>query len=163
MVTKKNLTLLVWLCRNKISKKTGLIPIYVRITISSDSDEMSTGKKILGTNWDNDKKIATGNGPEVKEVNDRIFQIQADLNRHYIVLDAMYTKVTPEMLKNVYNGLPAVTEHKSKGKEEVELTLMKAVEQHIAFVQEMVERKKLATGTLKTFKTTRIKLHEFLV
>jgi site-specific recombinase XerD len=163
MVTKKNLSLLIWLCRNKISKKTGLIPIYVRITINGDSDEMSTGIKILDTNWDNDKKITKGNEPEGKEVNDRIAQIQADLKRHFIVLDAMYTTVTPEMLKNVYNGLPVVTKHKSKVKDkETEPTLMEAADRHIAFVQEMVERKKLATGTLKTFKTTRIKLYEFL-
>jgi site-specific recombinase XerD len=161
MVTKKNLSLLVWLCRNKINKKTGLIPIYVRITINGNSDEMSTGKKILDTNWNNDKKIAKGNDLEGKEVNDRIFQIQADLKRHFIVLDAMYTTVTPEMLKNVYNGLPVVTQYKSKDKEG-ELTLMEAADRHISFVIEMVEKKKLATGTLKTFRTTRIKLHEFL-
>jgi hypothetical protein len=85
MVTKKNLSLLVWLCRNKISKKNGPNTIYVRITINGDSDEMSTGKKILDTNWDNDKKVAKGNYLEGKEVNDRISQIQANQRKFVLI------------------------------------------------------------------------------
>lgn len=161
MVTKKNLSILVWLCRNKKSKRTGLVPIYLRITINSESDELSSGRKTLESIWDKERKKVVGDGPQINEVNDRISQIQADLKRHFIVLDAMYTLVTPQMLKNVYHGLPAMTEKELKGKNK-ELTLMEAADRHIAFVEEMVERNKLAVGTLKTFKTTRIKLREYL-
>lgn len=161
MVTKKNLSILVWLCRNKKSKRTGRVPIYLRITINSESDELSSGRKTLECAWDNETKKVIGDKPEINEVNDRISQIQADLKRHFIVLDAMYTLVTPQMLKNVYNGLPAMTEKELKGKKK-EMTLLEAADRHISFVEEMVDRNKLAIGTLKTFRTTRIKLREFL-
>lgn len=62
MVTKKNLSVLVWLCRNKKSKKSGLVPIYLRITINSESDELSSGRKTLESVWDNERKKVVGDG-----------------------------------------------------------------------------------------------------
>jgi hypothetical protein len=136
----------VHLYRNKKSKRTGMVPIYLRITINSKSDELSSGRKRLECAWDNETKKVIGDKPETNEINDRISQIQADLKRHFIVLDAMYTIVTPEMLRNVYHGLPAMTEKELKGKKK-EMNLLEAADRHISFVEEMVERNKLAVGT----------------
>jgi site-specific recombinase XerD len=162
MVTQSKLSILIWLMRSKASKKTGFIPVYARITIDNDSDEISTGAKILAEHWDSRLKRAKLKSPGAEIINNTITQISVDLRRHHIVLDAQYTRVTPKMLKNVYKGLPAIPDEVSKAKEVMEPTLIELANKHIAFVEEMVAIKKLSKGLLTIFKTTRSKILEFL-
>jgi integrase len=162
MVTQRKLSILIWLMRSKANKKTCLIPIYARITIDNDSDEISTGTKILAEHWDSHLKMAKPKSPASEEINNRIRQLIVDLKRYYIVLDAQYTRVTPEMLKNVYKGLPAIPPDVLKAKEVINPTLIEVVDKHISFVEEMVNIKKLSKGLLTIFKTTRAKILEFL-
>jgi site-specific recombinase XerD len=162
MVTQSKLSILIWLMRSKASKKTGFIPVYARITIDNDSDEISTGAKILPEHWDARLKMAKLKSPEAENTNNRISQLIVDLKRHYIVLDAQYTRVTPQMLKNVYKGLPAIPVEVVNAKEVKEPTLIEVVDKHIAFVEQMVAINKLSKGLLTIFRTTRGKLLEFL-
>ena len=55
MKIKQNLFILFFLRKNKISKN-GKIPIYIRITIDTDSDEISLGQKVQANQWDDNKK-----------------------------------------------------------------------------------------------------------
>jgi site-specific recombinase XerD len=162
MNTQSKLSILIWLNRCKAGKKTGLIPIYARITIDNDYDEISVGTKILAEHWDSRSKMAKVKSPGAELINNKITQLIVDLKRHHILLDAQYTSVTPEMLKNVYKGLPAIPVEVSKAKEVMEPTLIEVVDKHIAFVEEMVTIKKLSKGLLTIFKTTRSKILEFL-
>ncbi|MBC7485860.1 MAG: tyrosine-type recombinase/integrase [Cytophagaceae bacterium] len=66
------------------------------------------------------------------------------------------------MLKNVFRGLPAIPAAVVLSNEEPSLTLLQAVNNHIAFVEEMVDKGKLSKGLLTIFKTTRTKIIEFL-
>jgi site-specific recombinase XerD len=162
MVTQSKLSILIWLMRSKASKKTGFIPVYARITIDNDSDEISTGAKILPEHWDSRLKMAKLKSPEAENTNNRISQLIVDLKRHYIVLDAQYTRVTPQMLKNVYKGLPAIPVEVVNAEEVKEPTLIEVVDKHISFVEDMVAIKKLSKGLLTIFKTTRSKILEFM-
>jgi site-specific recombinase XerD len=162
MTTRTKMSILIWLNRCKAGKKTGLIPIYARITIDNDSDEISVGAKISADDWDSRLKLAKLKSPGAEAINNRITQLVVDLKRHYIVLDAQYTRVSPEMLKNVYKGLPAIPDEVSKPKEVMEPTLIEVANKHIAFVEEMVAINKLSKGLLTIFKTTRSKILEFL-
>lgn len=45
MKVNEDLSILFWLNRQK-STKDGLVPIYVRITVTGDRDGFSSGKKI---------------------------------------------------------------------------------------------------------------------
>lgn len=162
MTTTSKLSILIWLNRCKASKKTGLIPIYARITIDNDYDEISTGAKISAEHWENRLKLAKLKSPGAEDINNRIAQLIVDLKRHYILLDAQYTRVTPGMLKNVFKGLPVIPVEVLKAKEVKEPTLIEVVCKHIAFVEEMVAIKKLSKGLLTIFKTTKGKILEFL-
>jgi site-specific recombinase XerD len=162
MYIQNKLSILIWLNRPKATKKTGHIPVYARITIDSDYDEISVGTKVLPQHWDNRSKLAMAKSPDAEAVNSRISQVVVDLKRHFILLDAQYTNVSPQMLKNVFRGLPAIPAEPIANNEKQSLTLLQAVNNHIAFVEEMVDKGKLSKGLLTIFKTTRTKIIEFL-
>ncbi|MBC7485859.1 MAG: hypothetical protein H7282_03820 [Cytophagaceae bacterium] len=83
---QNKLSILIWLNRPKASKKTGHIPVYARITIDSDYDEISVGAKVLAQYWDNRSKLAMAKSPDVDVVNSRISQVVVDLKRHFVLL-----------------------------------------------------------------------------
>jgi hypothetical protein len=72
MYIQNKLSILIWLNRPKATKKTGHIPVYARITIDSDYDEISVGTKVLPQHWDNRSKLAMAKSPDAEAVNSRI-------------------------------------------------------------------------------------------
>lgn len=162
MHVQNKLSILIWLNRPKASKKTGHIPVYARITINSDYDEISVGVKVLPQQWDSRLKAVIAKSPGAEAINSRISQVIVDLKRHFIILNAQYTGVSPLMLKNVFKGLDANPAKTLQVKEESSLTLLEAANDHICFVEAMVAKKKLSKGLLTIFKTTRAKIMGFL-
>ena len=104
---KQNLTVLFWLYRQK-AKADGKAPIYARITIDGKYTEISTGKKVNPASWDSDTKQVTGSGLEVKLANQKLAQLQTDVERIFNGLQTQFPEVTPAMVKNVYLGKPAI-------------------------------------------------------
>jgi hypothetical protein len=105
MIKNQKLSILFWLNRLK-ARNDNFIPIYARITIDGDRDEISTGKIVLSDNWDNEGKRATKDDPDHKVINGKILQVEASLERHFTVLQTQHERITPLMLKNAFNGLP---------------------------------------------------------
>ncbi len=101
---KQNLTVLFWLYRQK-AKADGKAPIYARITIDGKYTEISTGKKVNPSSWDLDTKRVTGSGLEVKLVNQKLVQIQTDVER-------------------IFNGLPFNINSREKDKEKSILSML---------------------------------------
>ena len=100
---KQNLTVLFWLYRQK-AKADGKAPIYARITIDGKYTEISTGKKVNPASWDLNVKQVTGSGLEVKLANQKLAQLQTDVERIFNGLQTQFREVTPAMVKNVYLG-----------------------------------------------------------
>jgi site-specific recombinase XerD len=169
MKNHQNLTLLFWHRKSKPDTR-GYAPVICRISIEGEpEEEISTGKKVLLNEWSLENKKAIGNSKEAKETNLKISELTVDLTRHFTVLQIQYEKITPLMLKNVYQGKPADLQREIKEtrkiiKEEKPRTptLLQAVDLHISNFEKMVERDLRSNETLKQWRSTRNKLHEFL-
>ena len=104
---KQNLTVVFWLYRQK-AKTDGKAPIYARVTIDGKYTEISTGKKVNPAFWDLGGKQVTGSGLEVKLANQKLAQLQTDLERTFNGLQTQFPQVTPAVVKNVYFGKLAI-------------------------------------------------------
>ena len=161
MKSNQKLTLLFWHRKSK-ADNNGNAPIICRISIDGEEEEMSIGRKVHLNKWDAESKRAIG-GTEEKKTNQKIVQVTADLERHFTVLQLEHEFITPIMLKNVYNGLPA--EHqKGRPKPEAQqtATLLQVADMHIRDFTKMVEKELRSYETLKQWKATRKKIVEFL-
>lgn len=159
---KQNLTVLFWLYRQK-AKADGKAPIYCRVTIDGKCTEISTGKKVHPDLWDSDSKQATGSGIDVKLTNQKIVQLQADVERVFNGLLTQHAEVTPAMVKNVFLGLPAVEEPKQPVKVAAapEQTFMEVFTDFIAKFEKRVEKEQRSYETLKHWRTTKKKVAAF--
>ncbi|MBC7830079.1 MAG: hypothetical protein H7122_20205 [Chitinophagaceae bacterium] len=72
MNVKQKLSILFYLKRNKINRD-GKSPLYARVTIDGLKEEISTGCKVCGKNWDNDAKTVLSSDPEFKKINKKLF------------------------------------------------------------------------------------------
>lgn len=104
MINNQKLSNLFWLIRGK-TRNDNFIPIYARTIIDGDRDEFSTGKMVQSDNWE--ARRTAKDDPDYKVINSKLLQIQASLDRHFMVLQTQHERVTPLMLKNVFNNLPA--------------------------------------------------------
>lgn len=85
----------------------------MRITIDGLDTDISLGEKIHPDFWDGEAKQVRSSGAEAKMINQKIMQAQTDLQRHFMMQQAQFERVTPAMLKNVYLGMPALQEKKN--------------------------------------------------
>ena len=161
MLNNQKLSILFWLNRGK-ARNDKFIPIYARVTIDGNRDEISIGKMIQSDNWDNEVKRATKDDPDYKAINSKILQVEASLERHFTVLQTQHERITPLMLKNVFNNLPV---HRKRGKIKelkTKYTLLMATDRVIADFKKMVEKKTRSYETLKQWKSSKNKIVEFL-
>jgi site-specific recombinase XerD len=162
MKFKQNLSLLLWLYRGKASKD-GKAPIYLRITIDGLDTDISLGQKIHPDFWDGEAKQVRSAGLEAKMINQKIMQAQTDLQRHFMMLQAQFERVTPAMLKNVYFGLSATQEKKTGGQTpQLGSTLLKAFDEFIATFEKKAEKGLRSSGTLRHWRSTRKKVEAFI-
>ena len=162
MKFKQNLSLLLWLYRGKASKD-GKAPIYLRITIDGLDTDISLGQKIHPDFWDGEAKQVRSPGLEAKMINHKIMQAQTDLQRHFMMLQAQFERVTPAMLKNVYLGLSAMQEKKTGGQTpQASSTLLNAFDEFIATFEKKAEKGLRSSGTLRHWRSTRKKVEAFI-
>ena len=103
MNVKQKLSILFYLKRKKATKE-GKNPIYVRLTIDGMVDEMSTGHKVLSDDWDNDTKRAKATAPDHKKINKVLRTMETDLERHFDLMLAKHSLVTPSQVKYSYKS-----------------------------------------------------------
>lgn len=163
MKSNQKLFVMFWLKKSKATSD-GSAPIYARITIDGLSDEISTGKKAHPDYWDTENKIVTQPGADTKKINQKIKQVETDLDRHFGVLQTQHEHITPLMLKNVYNGKPAEQrkQEPGAGREIVKHTLLGYFDSFITKFEEQVKKGKRDEGTLRQWRTTRRKTAAFL-
>ncbi|WP_229206175.1 Arm DNA-binding domain-containing protein [Dyadobacter fermentans] len=78
----------------RLAAVCGKAPIYARITIDGKYTEISTGKKVNPASWDLDVKQVTGSGLEVKLANQKLVQLQTDVERIFNGLQTQFPEVT---------------------------------------------------------------------
>lgn len=162
MNLKQNLTVLFWLYRQK-AKADGRAPIYARITIDGKYTELSTSKKATPKSWDANNKQILGSGLEVKLANQKLTQVQTDVERIFNGLQMHFKEVTPAMVKNVYLGKPAIDEPKPvKPAPKNEQTVLEVFDEFVARFEKRVEKGNASLGTLKHWRSTRKKVVAFI-
>lgn len=162
MRNHQKLTLLFW--HRKSTDAKGYAPVICRISIQGEvSEELAIGMKVHLNDWDVENKKAKG-GSHGKKVNLKISEVTVDLNREFVVLQAGHERITPLMVKNVYNGLPPnMIKNVAKPELKVVPTLLQVSDLHIANFKKMVDKKLRSPETLKQWNATRKKIDEFLI
>jgi len=161
MKSNQKLTLLFWHRKSK-ADAMGYAPVICRISIDGSEEEFPIGRKVRLNDWDTENKKAKG-GLEAKKTNQKIAQVTADLERYFTVLQLEHEHITPLMLKNVYNGLPAGHQKgKAKPEHPKATTLLQVADMHIREFSKMVDKGLRSYETLKQWRATRKKIAEFL-
>lgn len=141
MKNHQKLTLLFWHRKSKADAKEGYAPVICRISIEGEeSEELAIGRKVHTANWDIKNKKAKG-GFEAKKTNFKILEVTVDLERKFTQLQLEYERITPLMVKNVYQGLPAKL-LKALPKQEPQIipSLLQVADLHIANFKKMVDK-----------------------
>lgn len=161
MKSNQKLTLLLWQRKSK-ANANGYAPIYCRMSIDGKEEELATGRKAHLDEWDGQTKKAK-NFPDSKRTNQRLNQITSDLEKYFTLLQMEYEYITPLMLKNVYNGLPAMHKKGSPKPEAKETpTLLQVADMNIDELSRMVSKKLRSHETLKQWRATRKKIESFI-
>ena len=97
---------------------TGMIPIFMRVTVDGKRSEVSTGKKIKRSSWNPQAGRAKGYGKEAQEINGLLQQMESGIckiQRQYVEEGRIYTaKILsnsllgkgeePKLLLEIYKG-----------------------------------------------------------
>ncbi|MTI40008.1 site-specific integrase [Fulvivirga lutimaris] len=97
-------SLLFWLQTHKTSKKTGEIPVSLRITLDGKRAEISTGKKILPEKWNTNSGRARGNSEEARVFNRHLSSMEMKIEGIYNKLIEEEQYVSAQSLKEIYQG-----------------------------------------------------------
>ncbi|SEN57204.1 Site-specific recombinase XerD [Mucilaginibacter gossypiicola] len=163
MKSNQKLAILFWIRKSK-ANKYGMAPIYARVTINGEEENISISKNALPDTWNVKEKKVAASVPDAKAINLKIALVENDLNRHFILLQSQYDVVTPIMLKNSYLG-KAVNDKGSDSKANQSNrinTLLGAFSEFITHFELMVKIKMRSHETLKHWRTTKSKVSEFI-
>ncbi|WP_449436909.1 site-specific integrase [Pedobacter steynii] len=98
-----NLSLLFYLKRRN-SEKTGLVPVYLRITVDGERSELATGHKCELEKWSNVSGKMMGSKENVREFNARLEELQRKIHTIADRLEKEEEIITAEGLKMAYLG-----------------------------------------------------------
>ncbi len=78
----------------KEKTKDGKMPIYIELSVTgSKQKEFSTGMKTLPKLWNQSTWRVEEKTPEILGINNRLTQIKASLEKHYLLLTTQYEYV----------------------------------------------------------------------
>lgn len=130
--------------------ESGLVPIYLRITVNSQRVETSTGRVCLPDKWNSASGRSDGNKEEVKALNAYLDTIQSRIYEIHRQLLGSGDIITAEVLKNKYLGI-----------DEKPRSLVKIFQDHNRQVEALVG-KEFAAATLVRYKTSLSHTIDFL-
>ena len=103
MNLKQNLSIFSYLISSK-KNKNGLHPIWVRGTLDGKRTEISTGRQINPTHWDQSAEKATALCPDQMALNEYLDLTASELKRHYNILLSSRPSVMAEDIKKSYQA-----------------------------------------------------------
>lgn len=150
MKVNQDLCILFWLCKQK-NDNTGKATIYARLTIGGARTQFSLGKKVMPSQFIRQSGLVKGSSEEAKTLNNYLTLVKGKLQQHYNILITQQEVVTPEMVRNAYNGSTGNTK-----------TLVQAFKYHNEQFEQKVKAGNRAPASLEKFKTTLDKIISFL-
>jgi len=164
MKSNQKLLIMFWIKKSKATKN-GQAPLYARITIDGQDEEIALSRKCHPDHWDTEIKRVTESSAEARITNLSIAEIELNLNRNFIVLQSQYEHITPLMLKNAFLGLP-VHFDKSIVTPDAEIpkdkTLLEVYDDFITKFERQVAKSKRSGETLRHWISARKKVTEFI-
>jgi len=100
---RTNLSLLFYLKRRN-SEETGLVPVYLRITVDNKRVELATGHKCEAEKWSNAAGKMMGTKESVREFNARLEELERKIHAIADRLERDEEFITAEGLKMIYLG-----------------------------------------------------------
>ena len=97
-----SLTVLHYLKVAKLNKKTGLIPIFLRVTIDDQHVEISAKRSWDPTQWETEVGKAKCTKEDARTLNTYLDKLRAKLNKQFNQLLSGDGPVTVELLKNAF-------------------------------------------------------------
>ena len=97
-----SLTVLNYLKVAKLDKKTGLAPIFLRVTIGGQRVEISAKRSWDPTRWETEVGKAKGTKEDARTLNTYLDTLRAKLNKQFNQLLSGDEPVTAELLKNAF-------------------------------------------------------------
>lgn len=97
-----SLTVLNYLKVAKLDKKTGLAPIFLRVTIGGQRVEISAKRSWDPTRWETEAGKAKGTKEDARTLNTYLDTLRAKLNKQFNQLLSGDEPVTAELLKNAF-------------------------------------------------------------
>ncbi|EEI89697.1 site-specific recombinase, phage integrase family [Sphingobacterium spiritivorum ATCC 33300] len=146
---KTNFSLLFYLKRPK-DYTTGIVPIYLRITVNGKRAELATGKECEPEQWNSKIGHIRGTKEDTKTFNAYLDKMKAGVTTAYTTLCLQDDEVTTESIKCKYLG-----------KAEKPHTLVEAITLHNKNMKALVG-KDYAQGTLKRFEVLERHVLDFL-
>jgi hypothetical protein len=146
---KTNFSLLFYLKKPK-NHQTGLVPIYLRITVNGKRAETSTGRECEPTLWNSTAGRFKGTKEEIKSFNAYLDNLQAQVYEAHGQLTEAGGMITAESLKN-----------KLLGKSEKSRMLISLFKDHNKKVSALVGDE-YAAGTLERYETSLRHTRSFL-
>jgi len=148
---KKNqaLAILFWLNRQR--SKNQMPAIYLRFTLEYKRIELTTHLYVDAQLWNPESQCLSGTSEEVKEINNKLSVIKANLHKQYSLLLALGKPITLDTLKKAYLGIG-----------ERQRTLSELLDFYYSRFAEKVATGSKAKNTLKCVYTTREKIKAFL-
>ena len=96
-------------------------------------------------------------------INIKIVQAQAEIEKHFLVLQFQFNHVTPVMLKNAYLGLPlSHSKAKSEKAARPSQTLLEAFDEFITVFEKKAKKGIRQEGTLRHWRSTKRKVEAFI-
>jgi site-specific recombinase XerD len=138
---QSNLSFLFYLKKPK-GYVSGPVPIYLRLTVSSQRAEMSTGRECLPERWNSDAGLARGTTDDVKNLNAYLSILLGKIHQYHNQLLATGESITAQILKN-----------KIAGKAERARSVVKIFEDHNKKIEALLNDE-FAPGTLERYKTS---------
>lgn len=102
MYIKQTLSILYYRKLKKKNKKTGTVPVYVRLTIDGLQDEISTGVTVQPDHWSQEGQEVHPVDPEAKEKNKVLKNMTTDLERHFDMVKVQQEVATPQAVFKAY-------------------------------------------------------------
>ncbi len=161
MKSNQKLLIMFWLRKGKTTKKSGTAPLYARVIIDGEDEDISVSLKIAPEVWDTNAKRVTDPSTEGRKANLEIAKAEIDLDRFFTVLQTQHDRVTPMMVKKAYLEYRHPTK-KIVEPPPVDHTLIKQFEKFIIKFEKQVKKGHRSNETLKHWRTAKNKTEQFL-
>ena len=141
--------------------KNGEVPIYVKITVDDNFEELALMKSIDPEKWNKARNNASGKSKEAKNLNDELLHVRSRLQEHVKTLHEKGQEITARSIKNSYLGIDtenkkiiALFEEHNKG-----IKLLSGKD----YAQATIQRYETCLLHLKNYVKEKYRVHDMLI